>query len=671
MINDRQVQIETEQLLALRKNPHISKKTLKRAYELAFPVPSGKEWQVYLNGLFYTLGGALLVCGLLFFVDYHWNDMSYLQRCGFFGLSTTFCAIAAYMRGRTTTAGKVALTCASLLLGGFLIVVSQVYYTGEWHVILTLWSALILPWCILAEFAPLWLFATGLFNVTLHVVCRELFDPWFFHQHYFALCVLALNVVLLASWEVGFWQGRTWMGRRWFPPLLTLLAVTPATMNLGRLLVHWREGLTQFFPLAPALALVWWGLIFYYSKVRRDISVLSLTLGCGVYLGTCLLWRFALGSHEPGALLILAIGVVAQISIALGLLRRMAPALPADPKAPPQETPDVKIWLGRLATEGFLHSTQLEDIELAMREQNEDALPWLVRAMTATGAFCASIFLLLYLLLEGVVTEHNGVLFGLAMCAAASFTASVSRSEFISQSCLSVSFCGQLTAWLAFAYTHDRIETALFMAGLQMAIVAVYPSVFGKFLAVNLSGMFLAYWLTLVAYPVAIDMLVLAVACLVVFLWVYQHEILAGPYARAHAPVAMGSVTLLFTLLLSTIVRIGTLPPIGLVGALGLTALAVLAARGMGAPNRVSVQLAIAGLLSCTAPGVMAAVLVLLLGFYRRSQTLRGLAIAFLLAFGSAYYYHLELSLLVKSLVLVVSGAAFLYMAKSAEQARA
>ena len=119
------------------------------------------------------------------------------------------------MKGRKTTAGKVALTCASLLLGGLLIVVSKVYQTGEWHVILTLWSTLILPWCILAEFAPLWLFATGLFNTTLYIVCRELFEPWFFSCHYFEVSVMALNLILLVNWEVGFWQGRTWMGRRW------------------------------------------------------------------------------------------------------------------------------------------------------------------------------------------------------------------------------------------------------------------------------------------------------------------------------------------------------------------------------------------------------------------------------------------------------------------------
>ncbi|MFA7482601.1 MAG: DUF4401 domain-containing protein, partial [Vulcanimicrobiota bacterium] len=238
---------------------------------------------------------------------------------------------------------------------------------------------------------------------------------------------------------------------------------------------------------------------------------------------------------------------------------------------------------------------------------------------------------------------------------------------FVTQACLSLSFCGQLTAWLAFAFTHDNAETALFMAGLQLAVVLFYPSVFGKFLAVNLSGMFFALWLTLTAPPIAIDLLVVAVACQVVFLWVNQHEILAGPYARAHAPVAMGSVTLLFLLLISTIVPDHTLPAIGLTGALGLTALVVLAANGISGNPRISLQLALVGLLSCSAPGVMGAVLVLLLGFYRRSQTLRGLAITFLLAFGSAYYYHLDLSLLVKSVVLMVSGLAFLYTARSTE----
>jgi uncharacterized membrane protein len=58
---------------------------------------------------------------------------------------------------------------------------------------------------------------------------------------------------------------------------------------------------------------------------------------------------------------------------------------------------------------------------------------------------------------------------------------------------------------------------------------------------------------------------------------------------------------------------------------------------------------------------------VLLLGFYRRNQTLKGTAILFLLTFGSAYYYQLKLGLQVKSLVLMLSGAVLLALARSVE----
>lgn len=667
MKNDRQVQIETDQLLVLRKDPQVSKKALKRAFELAFPEPDSGEWQTFLARLFYSMGGALVLCGLFFFVQYHWAVMSYLQKCALFGFSTLLCAAAAWRRGRRSTAGKVALTCASLLLGGFLIVASRVYETKEWHYVLATWSALILPWCIAAEFAPLWLFGTALFNVTLGVICHHCFDQWFFLKHYYEVAILALNLTLLSTWEFGFWQGRTWMGRRWFPPLLTLAALTPATISTGLLAITWRGRPELLFPLLPAVLATWAGLLFYYSQVRRDVSVLSLSLGSGVFVGSCLLWRVVLEYVGIGGLLVFSTGVIFQVSIALGLLRRLAPALPADPKAPPQETPDVQIWLGRLATEGFIGSNQIEDMARAMRVHDEGTLPWFVRAMTGVGAFIASLFLLVYLLAVGAVTEANGIAFGLGMCALACFVARV-RSDFITQACLAISLCGQLMVWLVHAVRYgDPASTSAVMAVLELGLAILYPGAFGRFLSVNLTGLFLARWLTLTSPPLAIDLLVLAVGALVAYLWLRQHDFLASSLGPAHGPVAMGSVTLLFTLLVSTIARTSTLPEVGLLAALGLVVLAVGSARAIGAHDKTLLGLSLVGLICASAPGVMAAVLVLLLGFYRRNQTLQGLAIVFLFAFGSAYYYHLALSLLVKSAVLVVSGCIFLAMAKTVD----
>lgn len=59
-------------------------------------------------------------------------------------------------------------------------------------------------------------------------------------------------------------------------------------------------------------------------------------------------------------------------------------------------------------------------------------------------------------------------------------------------------------------------------------------------------------------------------------------------------------------------------------------------------------------------PGIIAAIIVMLLGFQRSSRVLMGLALAFLVVFIAAYYYHLNITLLLKSLMLMSSGLALL-----------
>ena len=90
----------------------------------------------------------------------------------------------------------------------------------------------------------------------------------------------------------------------------------------------------------------------------------------------------------------------------------------------------------------------------------------------------------------------------------------------------------------------------------------------------------------------------------------------------------------------------------------------------MGAQPQILLGLALIGAISSSAPGVMAAVLVLMLGFYRRNQNLQTLAVLFLLAFGSSYYYHLPLGLLSKAGILSVTGLICLYLGKFADLQR-
>jgi uncharacterized membrane protein len=55
-------------------------------------------------------------------------------------------------------------------------------------------------------------------------------------------------------------------------------------------------------------------------------------------------------------------------------------------------------------------------------------------------------------------------------------------------------------------------------------------------------------------------------------------------------------------------------------------------------------------------PGILAAVIILVLGFQRGNRLLLGLGAVGLAVFLIAFYYHLEITLLVKSLILLGTG---------------
>jgi uncharacterized membrane protein len=59
-------------------------------------------------------------------------------------------------------------------------------------------------------------------------------------------------------------------------------------------------------------------------------------------------------------------------------------------------------------------------------------------------------------------------------------------------------------------------------------------------------------------------------------------------------------------------------------------------------------------------PGILAAIIVLTVGFWRGNLLLMGLATAFLAGFLTAYYYNLDFTLLVKSFILMGTGVLLL-----------
>lgn len=87
---------------------------------------------------------------------------------------------------------------------------------------------------------------------------------------------------------------------------------------------------------------------------------------------------------------------------------------------------------------------------------------------------------------------------------------------------------------------------------------------------------------------------------------------------------------------------------------------------GYSLRNRVVITLAVGCMLllvpAISMPGILAALIVLVLGFWRSNRGLMGLASVFLIFYFWAYYYSLEWTLLIKSLVLMGSGVTLLVL---------
>ena len=81
-----------------------------------------------------------------------------------------------------------------------------------------------------------------------------------------------------------------------------------------------------------------------------------------------------------------------------------------------------------------------------------------------------------------------------------------------------------------------------------------------------------------------------------------------------------------------------------------------------GSPSSVAALLGVValGATTLTSPGIIAGAGVLTLAFDRRDKVLLGMAIAYLLVFGTVFYYSLHLTLLEKSGVLAGSGVLLL-----------
>tara|TARA_R110001599_G_scaffold89852_4_gene237573 strand:+ start:113 stop:1189 length:1077 start_codon:yes stop_codon:yes gene_type:complete len=330
--------------------------------------------------------------------------------------------------------------------------------------------------------------------------------------------------------------------------------------------------------------------------------------------------------------------------------------------------------------------SRLQDAGLATGNMpawtQEPRTPWYVRVMVAIAGLIAATCLL------GFVGASFDFVFGsttasitaggLLLLAACILFRAVRQNDFSAMFALTVSLAGQfLVLFGLFTLFDDHPMTARpfwWTAALQVVLVVAMPNSIHRSLSAYAAAMACTYACLVTGVSFVATGVI---AASVTALWLSEARF--GTRHAVAAPVAYG-LTASFvqitgeSLFAQSLVSVfGVRTDIGpwpwaepaLTAAALIVTAAILLTRSGWRPSARRTQLAMGAVLmvcvvSFKAPGIVAGLLVVLLGFSNGNRVLVGLGIASLAIYVSGYYYLLEVTLLHKSGVLLATGVVLL-----------
>jgi uncharacterized membrane protein len=326
--------------------------------------------------------------------------------------------------------------------------------------------------------------------------------------------------------------------------------------------------------------------------------------------------------------------------------------------------------LGQLEDEGLLSPDARATIIPALAAPDDAAgTPWYVRALVGISAWIAAVLLIAFLAggTQLLNTAQASIIVGLILCGIAIATRRIMPSSvFGVQLALALSMAGQ--ALFTFGVTDSSntvLPTVLALVVLEVALIAIYPDMLHRFLStVVIVGALMALLLDW-NLPGAVHPLAGLLAAGAVVLWERESALAVVRAASLSRPIGYGLCVALLGVLCLGIAELIAIPHWWISGLLLLPILLVLEYRIVSRFEPRADAAIVLWLVGATVlvslpalwiPGVLAAVIVIVLGFQRANRLLLGLGAAFLAVFLIAFYYHLDITLLLKSLLLLATG---------------
>lgn len=339
--------------------------------------------------------------------------------------------------------------------------------------------------------------------------------------------------------------------------------------------------------------------------------------------------------------------------------------------------PDV---ISQLAVEGLLDEAAKGRAD-AFVESRTFLQPWYIRTMVGFGAWLASLLLIGFVAGFTIAFEGGYAIVGLAFILGAIFVRRKNDNDFLVQASLAVSLAGQaLLAWgIVDALGNDNFEVFLMLAVvLSTVMFVVFPDRIHRvlmvlFVAASATAL-MYFWELNAVVPVLGPMLTAAV----ILLHDRQSVLIANGYGRYVRPLMNGLMLSAFGILLLSTVYI--LPELGnidpkiyprpwistvLFGGMLLYVGAQIGANhtdSISGASRQAIALLMVIVIGCSwfAPGLVLALIIVMLGAASGHNSFIAAGIAFFAVFLATYFYGIEVTLRTKSMTLVATGATIL-----------
>lgn len=285
--------------------------------------PDARAWARFTDYFLLVLGALFLVSGIFFFIAFNWEDLPRFARFGVIEGAILVAVAVAHWVGLERLSGKIALTVASLLVGGLLAIFGQEYQSGaDAYTLFAYWAVLIVGWVLIARFDLLWVGWLGLINLSVILYFSQVRPG---DDAPVPEVLLAINILALVLWE---WMGQcfSWWSQRW-PARLTILvafvfAVYPTLWHIFAFFDN--EEIPAIHQYAPMIYLLFVAAVaLVYSRWLPDLFMLTMAMFSAIVVLTTLIGRATAEADETLAFFTTGAAIILLAGGAVIVLRRI------------------------------------------------------------------------------------------------------------------------------------------------------------------------------------------------------------------------------------------------------------------------------------------------------------------------------------------------------------